>query len=51
LQIKTTAGSENYNYNYCTRKTVLILQLIIMVIQLLQPWCTRTLSSMALRVS
>jgi len=25
LQIKVTAGGENYNYNYCTRKTVIIM--------------------------
>jgi len=24
LQIKSTSGGENYNYNYCTRKTVII---------------------------
>jgi len=24
LQIKATAGGENYNYNYCMRKTVVI---------------------------
>jgi len=25
LQIKATAGSENYNYNYCIRKIVIIM--------------------------
>ena len=25
LQIKATAGGENYNYNYCIRKTVIIM--------------------------
>jgi len=24
LQIKTTVGGENYNYNYCIRKIVII---------------------------
>ena len=24
LQSKATAGGENYNYNYCIRKTVII---------------------------
>ena len=24
LQIKATAGGKNYNYHYCTRKTVII---------------------------
>ena len=34
--IKVTAGGENYDYNYCTRKAVIITLLIIMVIQLRQ---------------
>jgi len=25
LQIKATAGGENYNYNYCSRKVVIIM--------------------------
>ena len=37
LQIIATAGGENHNYNYCTRKTVIITQLVI---QLLQPCCS-----------
>jgi len=36
ITIKATVGGENYNCNYCIRKTVIITQLITMAIQLLQ---------------